>query len=95
MEYVATVIVAAQFAAALAVMAGLLTALGQGQVAAKAIESIARQPEAQGTIRQSMIIGLAMAETNGIFGLVVSMILLFANPLLTRFVDIIQALGLA
>jgi len=94
MEALATVIVAAQYAAALAVFAGLLTTLGQGQIAAKAIESIARQPEAMGSIRMSMIISLAMAETNGIYGLVVSMLLLFVNPLLNRFVEIAQTLGL-
>lgn len=95
MEYLATVIVAAQYAAAMAVFAGLLTTLGQGQIAAKAIESIARQPEARGSISTSMIIGLAMAETNGIYGLVVSMLLLFANPLLDRFVSMAVQLGLS
>lgn len=95
MEHLATVIVAGQYAAAMAVFAGLLTTLGQGQIAAKAIESIARQPEARGSISQSMIVGLAMAETNGIYGLVVSMLLLFANPLVNRFVDIALQLGLS
>jgi F-type H+-transporting ATPase subunit c len=38
-----------------------------------------------------MIISLAMAETNGIYGLVVALLLLFANPLVTRFVDIIAS----
>jgi len=94
MEHLATVIVAGQYAAALAVFAGLLTTLGQGNIAAKAIESIARQPEARGSISTSMIIGLAMAETNGIYGLVVSMLLLFANPLVTQFVEIAQTLRL-
>jgi len=95
MEALATIIVAAQYAAALAVFAGLLTTLGQGNIAAKAIESIARQPEARGSISTSMIIGLAMAETNGIYGLVVSMLLLFVNPLLDRFVDIARVLNLS
>ena len=94
MEHLATIIVAGQYAAALAVFAGMLTTLGQGNIAAKAIESIARQPEARGSISTSMIIGLAMAETNGIYGLVVSMLLLFANPLVNRFVDIAVELSL-
>jgi len=85
MEHLATVIVAGQYAAAMAVFAGLLTTLGQGNIAAKAIESIARQPEARGSISTSMIISLAMAETNGIYGLVVAMLLLFANPLVATF----------
>jgi len=94
MEHLATIIVAGQYAAALAVFAGIITTLGQGRIAAAAIESIARQPEARGSISTSMIIGLAMAETNGIYGLVVSMLLLFANPLVTRFVNVVLQLGL-
>ena len=88
MEHLATVIAAGQFAAGMAVFAGILTTLGQGNIAAKAIESMARQPEAKGSINTAMIISLAMAETNGIYGLVVAMLLLFANPLVNRFVDI-------
>jgi F-type H+-transporting ATPase subunit c len=95
MEHLATIIVAGQYAAAMAVFAGMLTTLGQGNIAAKAIESVARQPEARGSISTSMIIGLAMAETNGIYGLVVSMLLLFANPLVDRFVNIAIQLGLS
>ena len=94
MESLATIIVAGQYAAALAVFAGVLTTLGQGNIAAKAIESMARQPEARGSVNTAMIISLAMAETNGIYGLVVSMLLLFVNPLVTRFVDIAEQLRL-
>jgi len=94
MEALASVIIAAQYAAALAVFAGVITTLGQAKIAASAIESIARQPEARGSISTSMIIGLALAETNGIYGLAVAMVLLFVNPLLDRFVEIAQVLGL-
>ena len=88
MEALATVIVAGQYAAAMAVFAGILTTLGQGNIASKAIESIARQPEAKGSINTAMIISLAMAETNGIYGLVVAMLLLFMNPFVNRFVEL-------
>ena len=91
MEFLANVIVAGQYAAAMAVFAGLLTSLGQGNIAAKAIESMARQPEARGSINSAMIISLAMAETNGIYGLVIALLLLFANPLLNRFIEIAQS----
>jgi F-type H+-transporting ATPase subunit c len=86
MEYLATVMVAGQYASALAVFAGMLTTLGQGNIAAKAIESIARQPEAKGSINTAMIISLAMAETNGIYGLVVAMLLMFVNPFVSQFI---------
>jgi len=93
MEHLATVIVAGQYAAAMAVFAGIVTTIGQGNIAAKAIESIARQPEARGSISTSMIISLAMAETNGIYGLVVAMLLLFANPLVATFERLAPLLG--
>jgi len=88
---------AGQYATAMAVFAGLLTTLGQGNIAAKAIESMARQPEAKGSIQPAMILGLAMAETNGIYGLLIAFLLLFFNPFVNNFVDIarqLQELGL-
>jgi len=87
MEYLATVIIAGQWAATLAVFAGVLTTLGQAKIASQALESIARQPEAKGAISSSMIISLAMAETNGIYGFVIAIVLLFANPLVQIFVN--------
>lgn len=68
--------------AGMAVLAGIGTGIGQGYAAGKAVEAIARQPEAQGSIMQTMLIGCAVAETTGIYGLVIALILLFANPLL-------------
>ena len=85
----ATVFAAANIAAGLAVLNGLFTAIGQGNIAAKAIESIARQPEARGSVTGSMIIGLGMAETSGIYGLVIAMMLLFVNPISSAFITFI------
>jgi len=65
-------------AAAIAVLAGLIVPIGQGNVAAKAIEAIARQPEARGHITSTMFIGCALSETSGIYGLLISIIILFA-----------------
>ena len=91
LEALGRVIAAGQIAAGIAVLTGLATAIGQGNVAAKAIESIARQPEARGNITSTMFIGMAMAETGGIYGLLIAIILLFANPLVTRFVTLAAA----
>jgi len=88
MEHLATIMAAAQLGAAIAILGGSFTGVGQGFMVAKAIESMARQPEAKGSINTTMIIGLAMGETNGIYALVIAMILLFANPLMTRFIDL-------
>jgi len=88
MEHLAFVMALAQIAAAIALLNGALTTLGQGNVASKAIESMARQPEARGSITSTMFIGLAMAETSGIYGLLIAIILLFANPLVARFIEL-------
>jgi len=83
----AFVIGSGQIAAALALCNGVATAIGQGNVAGKAIEAMARQPEASGSINRTMFIGLAMGETSGIYGLVVSFLMLFANPLVALFMN--------
>ena len=83
----AFVIAIAHIAASIALLNGVLTTLGQGRIAAVAVESIARQPEAAGSIRTTMLIGLAMAETSGIYGLLIAIIMLFANPLVGTFLE--------
>jgi F-type H+-transporting ATPase subunit c len=82
----AFVIAAGQIAAAIAVMVAFSTVLGQGKIGMAAIESIARQPEAKGSITTTMFISMAFAETGGIYGLVIALLLLFANPLVNQFV---------
>ena len=84
----ALIMAAAQIAAAIALLNGILTTLGQGNVAANAIQAIARQPEARGNITSTMFIGLAFAETSGVYGLLIAIILLFANPLVSQYASI-------
>jgi len=67
--------------AGIAMLVGLGVGLGQGIATGKALESIARQPEARGNIVSTLFIGLAMAETSVIFALIVAIILVFVNPL--------------
>jgi len=81
----AFVVAIAQLSAVFALWTGILTALGQGRIAATAIEAIARQPESAGTVRGTMIVGLAMAETAGIYGLFIAIVLLFVNPFVGHF----------
>jgi len=85
----AFIIAVAHIAAAFALFNGFLTTLGQGRVASTAIESIARQPEAAGSIRTAMFIGLAMCETSGIYGLLIAIIMLFANPLIPIYINFV------
>jgi F-type H+-transporting ATPase subunit c len=72
---------ASVLAAALAV--GLSTigpGLGQGNAAGQAVEGISRQPKAEGEIRTTLLLSLAFMEALTIYGLVVALALLFANP---------------
>jgi len=86
-DSLAFIIAVAQISAAIALLNGLLTTIGQGKVVAQAIESMARQPEAADSIRSAMFIGLAMGETSGIYGLLIAIILLFANPLVNIYIQ--------
>ena len=67
--------------AAIAVgFAGIGPGIGQGNAAGQAVEGIARQPEAEGTIRGTLLLSFAFMEALTIYGLVVALSLLFANP---------------
>lgn len=68
--------------AGIALIAGLGPGIGQGYAAGKGAEAVGRQPEAKGDIMQTMLLGQAVAETTGIYSLVVAIILLFVRPLL-------------
>ena len=52
--------------------------VGEGNAVGKALEGMARQPEAAGTLRSTMIMGWASAETTGIYSLLISFLILFA-----------------
>lgn len=79
----AFVIGIAHIAAALALLNGITTTFGQAKICSQAIESIGRQPEAADSIRSLMFVGMAMGETSGIYGLLIAIIMLFANPLVS------------
>ena len=64
-------------AAAIPLLAGIGTGLGMGIAVGKSVEGIARQPEAEGKIRSTLMIGLAFIETTVIYGLFISILLLF------------------
>ncbi len=63
--------------AGLAVMTGFGSGIGQGIAAGRACDAIGRNPEATNEIRSNMILGIALAETTGLYGLVISILLLF------------------
>ena len=63
--------------AGIAMIAGLGPGIGQGIAASKGAEAVGRQPEAKGDIIQTMILGQAVAETTGIYSLVIAILLIF------------------
>ncbi|MXN67285.1 F0F1 ATP synthase subunit C [Stappia sp. GBMRC 2046] len=68
-------------AAAIAVSFGaIMPAFAEGRALAAAMDAIARQPEAAGTISRTLFVGLAMIETMAIYCLVIALLLLYANP---------------
>ena len=70
--------------AGLAMIAGIGPGIGQGFAAGKGAEAVGRQPGAKGDITSTMLLGAAVAETTGIYGFVVALVLMFANPLLGK-----------
>ena len=52
-------------------------ALGEGNAVGKALEGMARQPEAAGNLRSNMIMGCAITETTGIYSLVIALLIMF------------------
>lgn len=71
--------IAAVFGIAIGVM---LPALAMGRAISRALDALARQPEAERSIMRTLFIGLAMIESLAIYVLVIVLIVLFRNPLL-------------
>jgi len=63
--------------AGLAIISAGASSIGEGNLVAKAIEGMARNPEMYGKLRSSMIIGVALVETCGIYSLLISILILF------------------
>lgn len=67
----------AAIGAGLAVLTGLGSGLGEGKIAAHAMDAIGRNPEAASAIRSNMILGIALTETTGIYGTVIAFLIIF------------------
>ncbi len=64
--------------AGIAVMTGIGAGIGIGFATSRAVESIARQPEAKADINKALLLGCALAEATAIYGFVIAvMIILF------------------
>ncbi len=62
--------------AGLAVFTGFGSGIGEGNIAAHAMDAIGRNPEATSNIRSNMVMGIALAETTGIYGFAIAILIL-------------------
>lgn len=70
-------------AAALAIaIGGYSPARSLGEALSKALDAIARQPEASAQIMRTLFVGMALIESIAIYAFVIALIILFANPLI-------------
>ena len=63
--------------AGIAVLTGIGAGLGIGIATGKATEAIARQPEAEGKISKTLILGCALAEATAIYGFIIGLLIIF------------------
>ncbi len=75
--------------AGVAMIAGIGPGIGEGNAVAKACEAIGRQPESKGSVTTTMLMGCAIAETTGLYALIIALLLIFLAPHL--FVNILMS----
>ena len=68
--------------AGLACIAGIGPGIGQGIAAGHAAAAVGRNSGARSEITSTMLLGQAVAETTGLYGLAIAIILLFVKPLI-------------
>ncbi len=68
--------------AGIALIAGIGPGIGQGIAAGYGAQAVGRNPGAKSEITSTMLLGQAVAETTGLYGLLVAILLMFVKPLL-------------
>ena len=76
----ALILMGCAIGAGIAMISGFGPGIGEGYIAGKAIEAMARQPEMKGDLTSTMFLGIACAETTGIYGFVIGLLLIFVAP---------------
>ena len=62
--------------AGIAVLTGIGAGVGIGIATSKAVDAIARQPEAEGKITKLLLLGSALAEATAIYGFVIGLLII-------------------
>jgi F-type H+-transporting ATPase subunit c len=68
-------------------LGSIAPAIGEGLALSRALMALAQQPDEANTITRTLFVGLALVESTAIYCFVVSMILIFANPFWSYFVN--------
>ena len=68
--------------AGIAVLTGIGAGIGIGMATSKAVEAIARQPEAESKISKSLLLGCALAEATAIYGFVIALLIILMKKFL-------------
>merc|ERR1712050_583703 len=74
-------------------LAAIGSGVGQGIASGRCIDGISRQPEVADGLRGVLLLSLAFMESLTIYGLVIALVLLFANPLIKRALELRAGLG--
>ncbi len=82
LEGAALIISASAIGAGFSMIAGIGPGIGQGYAAGKGTEAVGKRPKLQSAIVRTMFLGQAVAQTTGIYALIISLALMFANPLI-------------
>ncbi len=77
------ILAASAIGCGIAVCSGIGTGIGQGNAAGMAASAVGKNPGARSQIMSTMLLGQAVAETTGLYGFAVAMLLMFVNPLLS------------
>ena len=76
----AIVLMGCAIGAGLALIAGIGPGIGEGYAAGKAVEAVSRQPESKGDVTSTLLLGVALSETTGMYGFVTGLLLIFVAP---------------
>ena len=66
--------------AGIALIAGIGPGIGEGYAVGKSCEAVGRQPECKSDVTSTLILGVALSETTGIYGFVTGLLLMFVVP---------------
>ncbi|SDJ89445.1 ATP synthase F0 subunit C [Natronincola ferrireducens] len=77
----AIIVAASAIGAGLSMIAGIGPGIGQGYAAGKGTEMVGKRPKHQSAVVRTMFLGQAVAQTTGIYAMIIALILMFANPL--------------